>query len=77
MCMGKEDKMDRQVLDRVLGGLNDGTKGMSILDFTRLIQRTEGNFDCFGKAVSGVCDQESCLWRETCVFESVGRRDLS
>lgn len=58
--------MDRQVLDKVLGEMNTDTMGMNILDFTRLIQRTEGNFDCFGKAVSGVCDQESCLWRKDC-----------
>ena len=58
--------MDRQVLDKVLGEMNTDPLGMSILDFTRLIQRTEGNFDCFGKAASGVCDQESCLWRKDC-----------
>ncbi|MBM4135370.1 MAG: SAP domain-containing protein [Nitrospira sp.] len=33
----------------------------------RAIQRTEGNFDCFGTAVSGECDQLDCLWREDCL----------
>lgn len=33
----------------------------------RAIQRTEGNFDCFGTAKEGVCDQVSCLWREDCL----------
>jgi hypothetical protein len=32
----------------------------------RAIQRAEGNFDCFGSALDGHCDQESCLWREDC-----------
>ena len=30
------------------------------------IQRQEGNFDCFGSAVNGDCDQLACSWREDC-----------
>jgi hypothetical protein len=33
----------------------------------RAIQRTEGNFDCFGTATAGVCDQLNCLWRDDCL----------
>jgi hypothetical protein len=33
----------------------------------RSIQRAEGNFDCFGRATSGVCDQTNCLWRKDCL----------
>jgi hypothetical protein len=33
----------------------------------RSIQRVEGNFDCFGSALSGECDQFSCSWREDCL----------
>ena len=33
----------------------------------RAIQRAEGNFDCFGTATSGFCDQLDCLWREDCL----------
>jgi len=33
----------------------------------RSIQRAEGNFDCFGTAISGVCDQMNCLWRKDCL----------
>jgi hypothetical protein len=33
----------------------------------RAIQRSEGNFDCFGTAVSGECDQTNCLWRNDCL----------
>ncbi len=46
------------------------TKGMEKADLIRAIQRAEGNFDCFGTAVDEECDQESCLWREDCFFES-------
>ncbi len=33
----------------------------------RAIQRAEGNFDCFGTASAGVCDQINCLWKEDCL----------
>ena len=33
----------------------------------RSIQRAEGNFDCFGTAQTGVCDQANCLWRKDCL----------
>ncbi len=33
----------------------------------RAIQRSEGNFDCFGSAYSGECSQEECLWRKDCL----------
>jgi hypothetical protein len=35
-------------------------------DLIKTIQRTEGNFDCFGTS-SGVCDQFDCLWRDDCL----------
>jgi hypothetical protein len=33
----------------------------------RAIQWAEGNFDCFGTATSGVCDQAGCFWRTDCL----------
>lgn len=36
-------------------------------DLIRTIQRTEGNFDCFGTAFSGECTQSECLWRSDCL----------
>ncbi|MBI5847833.1 MAG: SAP domain-containing protein [Nitrospirae bacterium] len=36
-------------------------------ELVRAIQRAEGNFDCFGTAVSGDCSQEDCLWRKDCL----------
>ena len=35
-------------------------------DLVRVIQRDEGNFDCFGRAAGG-CDQQQCLWRADCL----------
>jgi hypothetical protein len=36
-------------------------------DIIRAVQRAEGNFDCFGSAVSGECSQAECLWRQDCL----------
>ncbi|MFM1896427.1 MAG: hypothetical protein RLZZ385_1501 [Pseudomonadota bacterium] len=36
-------------------------------DLIRLIQQEEGNFACFGTAITGECDQTGCLWREDCL----------
>lgn len=30
------------------------------------IQMEEGNFDCFGSACLGACDQLGCIWRADC-----------
>lgn len=49
-----------------------GKKGIKVgnmkkENIIRAIQRTEGNFDCFGTAKEGICDQLNCLWREDCL----------
>lgn len=36
-------------------------------ELIRSIQRAEGNFDCFGTAVSGECSRSDCLWKEDCL----------
>jgi len=33
----------------------------------RSIQRAEGNFDCFGSAITGECNQMNCIWRGDCL----------
>jgi len=35
-------------------------------DLIKTIQRTEGNYDCFGTARSN-CNQISCCWRGDCL----------
>lgn len=35
-------------------------------DLVKLTRLNEGKFDCFASAYAGVCDQEGCLWRNTC-----------
>lgn len=40
--------------------------GKSKVELIREIQRTEGNFDCFGRAEDS-CDQDDCCFRESCL----------
>jgi len=46
-------------------GINSVRKSKA--DLIREIQLAEGNFDCFGTATAGICDQINCLWREDCL----------
>ena len=46
-------------------GINNGK--LAKADLIRSIQKAEGNFDCFGSATSGYCDQQSCSWRADCL----------
>jgi hypothetical protein len=39
---------------------------MKKADLIHAIQRTEGNYSCFGTA-SGDCDQMDCRWRGDCL----------
>jgi hypothetical protein len=36
-------------------------------ELIRTIQKSEGNFDCYGSAISGFCDRSNCLWRKDCL----------
>lgn len=45
-------------------GLRPGKKPK--FELIRLIQHTEGNFDCFATAIDRECDQTDCLWRKDC-----------
>jgi hypothetical protein len=42
------------------------TTGLKKAEMIKEIQRTEGNFDCFGTATA-YCDQMGCLFRENCL----------
>lgn len=40
-------------------------------ELIKLIQRSEGNFDCYASADQGHCDQLDCLWIDPCLKEAV------
>jgi hypothetical protein len=39
---------------------------LSKTELIKMIQKMEGNFDCFSTAYSGECDQADCCWRNDC-----------
>lgn len=45
-------------------GIKPGRKRKA--DLIREVQRTEGNFPCFGTA-HDFCDQHNCSWRKDCL----------
>jgi hypothetical protein len=45
--------------------------GKTKRELIRAIQRAEGNFDCYGTATAGYCDQTGCAWHPDCLKESV------
>jgi hypothetical protein len=42
--------------------------GKSKVELIKEIQRKQGNFDCYGSAMS-YCDQLNCLFRTSCLSE--------
>lgn len=44
---------------------------LSKTELIKKIQLAEGNFDCYGSASSGECDQVDCAWRSDCLSESI------
>jgi hypothetical protein len=37
------------------------------VESVRLEQRSEGHFDCFGRAAQGYCDQGGCVYHAECL----------
>ena len=58
--------MDLNALRGLAGARGVAAEGVDRVELVRSIQRHEGNFDCFGTAWDGYCDQQACLWREDC-----------
>ena len=44
-------------------------------DLIRTIQKKEGNFDCYGQALTGECGQVNCSWRKDCLPMSCHSRE--
>ncbi len=63
--------MDILEIRRIARQYGINPAGMQKADVIRAIQRAEGVEDCFGSAAPEECDEENCLWREECFFESV------
>ena len=45
-------------------------KRMTKAALVKTIQLNEGNFDCYGTASAGICDQTDCIWNADCLKQS-------
>ncbi|OEU69551.1 MAG: hypothetical protein BA863_10625 [Desulfovibrio sp. S3730MH75] len=62
--------MSRELIEDLAERLGVDVKGVDIVEAVRLLQRVEGNFDCFARAASGFCTQEDCLFYIECLKNS-------
>lgn len=63
--------MNIKTIHHLAKNLKVETSQLSKPDLIRKIQLAEGNFDCYGSASSGDCDQLECAWRADCLSEAV------
>ena len=63
--------MNMKTVRHLAKTLKVDTSQLSKTDLIRKIQLAEGNFDCYGSAISGECDQLDCAWRDDCLSESM------
>ncbi len=62
--------MNMKTIRQLAKTLKIDTEQLSKTELIRNIQLAEGNFDCYGSAGSGQCDQLLCAWRDDCLSES-------
>ena len=63
--------MNMKTIRHLAKSLNVETSKLSKTELIKKIQLTEGNFDCYGSASTGECDQIDCAWRNDCLSESM------
>lgn len=59
--------MQIQTIRRMAKDHGIPSSGLGKTELIRAIQSAEGNFDCFGRANDGYCDQHTCIWRSDCL----------
>lgn len=62
--------MNMKTIRHLAKTLKVDTGQLSKTDLIKKIQLAEGNFDCYGSASNGDCDQLDCTWRNDCLSES-------
>lgn len=63
--------MNMKTIRHLAKSLKVETSQLSKSDLIKKIQLAEGNFDCYGSASIGACDQLECAWRADCLSDSV------
>jgi hypothetical protein len=62
-------QMKLQEIKKIAQGKGIKTGKIKKQDLIKVIQRDEGNADCFATEDSVECGRLSCLWREDCAVE--------
>ncbi len=62
----EEGKMTVKELQKKARTLSIKPDGLKKAQLIRVIQRAEGNLECFGAAIES-CDQADCLFRKDCL----------
>lgn len=63
--------MNMKTIRQLAKTLQVETGQLSKTDLIKKIQLAEGNFDCYGSASNGECDQFACAWRSDCLSGSM------
>ncbi|WP_027720998.1 hypothetical protein [Maridesulfovibrio zosterae] len=67
--------MPTKLIEDLAEKLKVDISGLSLVEAVRLLQRLEGNFDCFARAESGFCSQKECLFYLECMENSSNTED--
>ncbi len=62
--------MPSKMIEELAERLKVDIEGLNLVEAVRLLQRLEGNFDCFARSESGFCDQKKCLFYVECMENS-------
>ncbi len=62
--------MPSKMIEELAERLKVDIEGLNLVEAVRLLQRLEGNFDCFARSESGFCDQKECLFYVECMENS-------
>jgi hypothetical protein len=63
----REDLMNIKEITRIAKSRGIKPSKLNKSSLIRTIQLQEGNFDCFGSAYIGECNQHQCSWRNDCL----------
>lgn len=67
--------MSLKQIEELAERLHVDIEGLSLVEAVRLLQRLEGNYDCFARAESGFCNQTGCLFYIECMENSTKSED--
>lgn len=67
--------MSLKQIEELAERLHVDIEGLNLVEAVRLLQRLEGNYDCFARAESGFCDQTDCLFYIECMENSTKSED--